>query len=103
MEAAMRTRLATALAGFMLGIGLTSAQAQPPRPWCEYGAMFRVPDCAFATFAQCLAMARGDGTCTRNPVFDWPYFQRGQIPPVDTDYYGRPLDYGRAPHAPRRR
>jgi len=44
-----------------------------------------------------MAMARGDGTCTRNPAFDWSYFQRGQIPPVDTDYYGRPLP------APRRR
>jgi hypothetical protein len=95
----MRTRRALALAGIMLGIaGLVPAAAQPPRPWCEYGAMFgRIPDCSFATYAQCMATARGDGTCVRNPGFDWPYFQRGQAPPVDTDYYGRPL---RAP--PRR-
>jgi hypothetical protein len=89
----MGTRLATALAGMMLGIAaLLPAEAQPLRPWCEYGAMFgRTPDCSFATFAQCMATARGDGTCARNPAFDRPYYQRGQSPPADTNYYGRPL------------
>jgi Protein of unknown function (DUF3551) len=79
-------------AGIMLGIAAAPANAQVVRPWCEYGAMFgRVPDCSFATFAQCMATAWGDGTCVRNPAFDWPYYQRGQIPPADTDYRGRPL------------
>ena len=88
----MRMRLAAALTGVILGTaaGLPAA-AQAVRPWCETGAMFRTPDCSFATYAQCMATARGDGSCSRNPAFDWPYYQRGQTPPVDTDYYGRPL------------
>jgi hypothetical protein len=94
----MRTWLAAGLAMFTLCIaGAAPAAAQPVRPWCEYGAMFgRMADCSFATYAQCLATARGDGTCARNPAFDWPYYQRGLTPPVDTDYFGRPL------HPPRR-
>src|SRR5215467_13384524 len=97
----MKTILAIALASVVLGIAaLPRAQAQVVRPWCEQSSAFGSgPDCSYATFAQCMATARGDGTCLRNPFFDWPYFQRGQTPPVDTDYYGRPL----GPSSTRRR
>jgi Protein of unknown function (DUF3551) len=97
----MRTCLAIALAGVAVGTAaLRPAQAQVARPWCEQSSAFTsAPDCSYWTFAQCIATARGDGTCLRNPRFDWPYYQRGQTPPVDTDYYGRPL----GPPPPRRR
>ena len=89
----MRTWLAFISAGVVIGIAaLPGAQAQIVRPWCEYSSALGFgPDCSYATFAQCMATARGDGTCMRNPVFDWPYFQRGIPAPVDTDPYGRPL------------
>jgi hypothetical protein len=93
----MRTFLAVAFAATMLSHTGLQPAAAAVRPWCEYGAMYGwSPDCSFATLAQCLQTARGDGTCVRNPVFDWPYFQRRQLPPADTDVYGRPL------RAPRR-
>jgi hypothetical protein len=61
------------------------------RPWCEFGSMNdNVGDCSYATFAQCLRTARGDGQCERNPRFDWPYFLSGRPAPVDVDPYGRP-------------
>ena len=80
-------------AGITLGVvGGAPAAAQPVRPWCEYGAMFdRTPDCSFATLAQCLATAYGDGDCARNPAFDALYYRRGQIPPADTGYHRRLL------------
>ena len=80
-------------AGIMLGIAAAApAHAQPVRPWCEYGAMFgRTPDCSFATLAQCLATAYGDGTCARNPAFDALYYRRGQIPPAGTGYHRHTL------------
>ena len=95
----MKTWLACALAGAVVAIAaLPGAQARAVRPWCEYSSAFgSAPDCSYATFAQCLATARGDGTCVRNPAFDWPYYLRGLPAPVDTDPYGRPLP------APRRR
>lgn len=79
--------------GIMLGIAAGApAKARLVRPWCAYGAMFAAaPDCSFATLAQCVATARGDGTCARNPAFEWPYYRRGLTPPTDTDYHGRPL------------
>jgi|HubBroStandDraft_6_1064221.scaffolds.fasta_scaffold2600109_1 hypothetical protein len=63
------------------------------RPWCELGAMTGndFGNCNFATFAQCMATARGDGHCERNPRFDAYYFERGLPAPTDVDPYGRPL------------
>jgi hypothetical protein len=89
----MKACLAIVLTGVVVGIAaLPRARAQVVRPWCEHSSAFTsAPDCSYWMFAQCMATARGDGTCLRNPRFDWPYFQRGLIPPVDTDYYGRPL------------
>jgi hypothetical protein len=97
----MKMYLAIALAGVVVGIAaLPGAQAQVVRPWCEQSsALTSAPDCSYWTFAQCMATARGDGTCLRNPRFDWPYFSRDQTPPVDTDFYGRPLGAS----SPRRR
>jgi hypothetical protein len=62
-------------------------------PWCELGAMTGgdVGNCSFATFAQCMETARGDGRCERNPRFDAPYFKRGAPAPTDIDPNGRPL------------
>jgi hypothetical protein len=75
-----------------------SATAQRPShaggalPWCEQGAMTGgSSDCSFATFAQCMETARGDGHCERNPRFDAYYFKRGVPPPTDIDSDGRPL------------
>jgi hypothetical protein len=81
-----------ALAAALLGFAVSNPALATVRPWCEWSSMPGAgPDCSFFTFAQCLQTARGDGSCVRNPVFDWPYFQRHQVPPVDTDYYGRPV------------
>jgi hypothetical protein len=92
---AMKTSLGLAFAAVMLAIATSPAawaQGRPPRPWCEYSSAYGAgPDCSYATYAQCMATARGDGTCQRNPRFDWPYFQRGIPAPVDVDPYGRPL------------
>jgi hypothetical protein len=95
----MKTWLAFALAAVVLGIAACpAAQAAVVRPWCEQSSAFGSgPDCSYATFAQCMATARGDGDCLRNPAFDWPYFKRGIPAPEDTDPYGRPL------RTPRRR
>ena len=62
-------------------------------PWCELGAMTggSMGNCNFATFAQCMQTARGDGICERNPRFDAYYYKRGVPPPVDVDPNGRPL------------
>jgi hypothetical protein len=91
-EPPMRVLLPAALATFLLGLALPDPAAAIVRPWCEWSSVpGSGPDCSYWTFRQCLQTARGDGSCVRNPQFDWPYFQRGQIPPVDTDYYGRPL------------
>ena len=89
----MKTWLAFAWAGVVVGVAaLPQAQAQVVRPWCEQSSAFGSgPDCSYATFAQCMATARGDGTCLRNPAFDWPYYRRGLPAPVDTDPHGRPL------------
>jgi hypothetical protein len=64
-----------------------------PRPWCELGVMTggSMGNCSFATFAQCMETARGDGHCERNPFFDAYYFNRGLPPPTDIDPNGRPL------------
>jgi hypothetical protein len=81
----------------LFGLAVLESTAATVRPWCEWSTTIGTgPDCSYWTFAQCLQTARGDGTCVRNPAFDWPYYQRGQMPPVDTDYYGRPV------RAPRR-
>jgi hypothetical protein len=89
----MKMLRAIAMAATVLGAaGAPPVGAQPVRPWCEYGAMGgSAPDCSYATFAQCQQTANGDGTCVRNPAFDWPYFRRGQPAPIDVDPYGRPL------------
>ena len=89
----MKTWLALALAsGAMVIVASPAALAGIVRPWCEQSSAFGSgPDCSYATFAQCMATARGDGVCLRNPAFDWPYFKRGIPAPEDTDPYGRPL------------
>jgi hypothetical protein len=77
----------------MLGIaGGAPAEAHPVRPWCENGIMFDYsPDCSFATLAQCLATAYGDGDCVRNPAYDALYSRHGEIPPPDPGHHRRPL------------
>jgi len=93
----MRILPPAAVAAIMLGVAGLQPAAAVVRPWCEWSSVLGSgPDCSFATFQQCMQTARGDGTCARNPVFDWPYFRRGLPAPIDVDPYGRPL------RAPRR-
>ena len=89
----MKPWRAFGLAGVVvMTAAMPRAQAQAVHPWCEWSSAFASgPDCSYWTFAQCMATARGDGTCQRNPLFDAPYFQRGIPAPVDVDPYGRPL------------
>jgi hypothetical protein len=58
-------------------------------PWCV-SADGR-EDCTYYAFRQCLAMARGFGSCSRNPRFDSYYFERGLPAPVDVNSFPRPL------------
>src|SRR5882724_2899148 len=56
---------AAALALF--GGGPSAAgSAKPVRPWCEVSAESGIFLCDFATFEQCMATARGDGSCQMN-------------------------------------
>jgi hypothetical protein len=90
----MKTILILAAAIVTVGAaGSRESVAGGPLPWCEYGAMTGngPGNCSYYTFAQCMQMARGDGTCERNPRFDALYYQRGQVPPVDIAPNGRPL------------
>ncbi len=88
----MKKILALAISSIALGAGVHPAHAGGALPWCEIGAMFGndVGNCAFYTLEQCLQMARGDGTCQRNPRFDSRYLRNGQPAPVDVDPYGPP-------------
>jgi hypothetical protein len=90
----MKIVLTLAVAAMALG-----ATAQRPTlaggalPWCELGTMTggELGNCSFATFAQCMETARGDGRCERNPRFDAYYFKRGLPAPTDIDPNGRAL------------
>ena len=87
----MRMIITITIAALALGALGQRPSVAAVLPWCEYGALTGgMYDCSYATFAQCMRTARGDGQCERNPRFDWPYFISGRPAPVDVDPYGRP-------------
>lgn len=81
----MKTIFAVLVASAAL-LGMRGHAVAQPLPWCELpgdgnGAEF----CNYYTFEQCREAARGDGTCNRNPRFDYYYARRGQRPPLNVD------------------
>jgi hypothetical protein len=87
--------LAVSALAAAFGAEAKSEPARGPLPWCEYGAFtspgLGIGNCSYYTYAQCLAAARGDGVCERNPRFDEYYFRRGIPAPTDVDPNGQPV------------
>jgi hypothetical protein len=52
-------------------------------PWCVEKANGGLLDCSYYTHQQCLETSRGDGPCIRNGAFDWKYYLRGEVAPLD--------------------
>ena len=66
----MARRLVIAIA-VVVGFALTVAHAQND-PWCAY-LTGGTPNCAFATFAECIKAIQGKtGICDRNPEYTAP-------------------------------
>lgn len=85
-------RLIAALfgAGALALLGSGPAAARPELPWCVENGNGDWLDCSYYTLRQCVVTGRGVGHCVRNGRFDFEYYLRGQVAPVDLDPYARP-------------